>query len=221
VAALALPSVAVAGAGLHLDARFGSVTAAPVSASAIPAGGYHSGTGELIVDLRTAQLPATGVVRLPIHAGVRRTIVALPTNRCVHVDVRYHVHPFLGRFARDVLQNGFYPGVVVFGQSRYAGEGRQSTLDAPQAGPTLQVDFESAGGGLYVRDYPSRMNPRFQPEWPGLPVYPEPRPHPTGVTKKEAKRELRAWKRRVRIQRRDRRRVQRLMPGPCGKETSR
>ena len=38
-------------------------------------------------------LPATGTIPLRIEAGVRRTLIALPHDRCVHVDVDQHDAP--------------------------------------------------------------------------------------------------------------------------------
>ena len=44
----------------------------------------------MLIDLRRTAIP-DGNVPLRIDAGVRRTIVALPHDRCVNVDVHYHV----------------------------------------------------------------------------------------------------------------------------------
>jgi hypothetical protein len=79
----------------------------------------------------------------------------------------------------------------------------------------LVVDFRSAGGSLYVRDYPDRMDPNWRVDWPGYAVTLEPRPDTTGVPKQAARRLVRAWHVRHRVQLRDAARVDRLMAGPC------
>ena len=79
--------------------RSGSSTIAPASAQDLQRRVYRSGLNTMLVDLRRTQLPATGTVPLHIAAGVRRTIVALPSQRCVRVVVHYHVNPFAVRLA--------------------------------------------------------------------------------------------------------------------------
>jgi phage shock protein PspC (stress-responsive transcriptional regulator) len=216
VAALALPSMAVAAGGVRIAAQSGALAEAPPTAADIPRDGYRSGLGHLLVDLRATALPASGRVPLRIDAGIRRTIVALPHDRCVHVDVRYHVVPFAARVAGTLTGRSDSPfsEVTVFGGRRYARDG-QTTGAARGAGPTLVVDFRSAGGSLYVRDYPDRVDPRSRVDWPGYPVTLEPRPDTTGVPKPAARRLVREWRARRLVQLRDATRVDRLMGGPC------
>ena len=215
VAALALPSVALAAGGVRVAAQSGSVAATPLTAAEIPRAGYRSGLGHLLVDLRHTALPPAGAVLLRIDAGIRRTIVAVPQDRCVHVHVRYHVVPFAARVA-GVLASSAAPfsEVTVFGERRF---GRDGLTAGPVwgSGPTLEIDFRSAGGSLYVRDYPDRVDPSAQVDWPGYPVTLEPRPDTTGVPKKAAQRLVREWRVRRRAQVRDARRVDRQMGGPC------
>jgi phage shock protein PspC (stress-responsive transcriptional regulator) len=216
VAALALPSMAMAAGGVRVAPQSGAVAAAPRTAADIPRDGYRSGLGHLLVDLRGTTLPASGEVPLHIDAGIRRTIVALPHDRCVHVDVRHHVMPFAARVANALTGRSGSPfsEVTVFGVSRYGDDG-QTGGTAAGAGPTLVVDFRSAGGSLYVRDYPDGVDPRSQVDWPGYPVTPEPRPDTTGVPKAAARRLVRDWRVRHRAQLRDAARVDRQMGGPC------
>ena len=95
VAALALPSLAVAAIGLRLDPSVGDRVVAPGTAAAFANKTYRSGLGQLMIDLRRTSLPDVGVTRVTIDAGIRRTIVALPTDRCVHVEVRYEIRPLI------------------------------------------------------------------------------------------------------------------------------
>ncbi len=221
VAALTLPAVAVALSPVRLAIQSGSTTVTPASAQAMRTVTYRSGFGTLLIDLRHAKLPASGTIPLRIEAGVRRTIVALPADRCVRVQVRYQVHPFARqlaslltgrRAAADygvVLFGGFYPS--------FASAGRDRAVSSPArlAGPTLQIDFSSQGGELYVRDYPAAISPDAAPNWPGYKVSPEPRPDLSGEPKRAIQEMLRAWHRRLRVERASERAVNPLIPGPC------
>jgi hypothetical protein len=77
------------------------------------------------------------------------------------------------------------------------------------------VDFSSAGGELVVRDYPDDVNPAYEPNWPGYPVYVEERPDTTYVARSEVKAYLRDWRARRKVQERSKARIDRLMGGPC------
>jgi phage shock protein PspC (stress-responsive transcriptional regulator) len=216
VAALALPAVALAAGGVHLATQMGDTAVAPRTLADVPRAGYRSGLGTLLVDLRRTTLPAAGETPLRIDAGVGRTIVALPHDRCVHVDVRYRVQDFAAR-AASLLSGRPLPDrvVAVFGRQQYGGTGELAAGDERTTGPTLAIDFTSAGGGLYVRDYPDDTDPRVSPDWPGFEVTPEERPDVTGLRRKAARRLVRAWRERRDAQVRDARRVAVLMYGPC------
>jgi hypothetical protein len=216
VATLALPSVALAAGGVHVAAQTADTAYAPRTLSSVPRAGYRSGLGTLLVDLRRTSLPASGEARLRIDAGVRRTMVALPHDRCVHVSVRYHVQDFAAR-AASLLSGRPLPApvVAVFGAQQYGASGETPTGDQRVAGPTLAIDFTSAGGGLYVRDYPDGADPRRWPNWPGFEVPPEDRPDVTGLRRNEARRLIDAWRERRRAQVREARRVAAVMQGPC------
>jgi hypothetical protein len=174
----------------------------------------------MLIDLRHTSIPA-GDVPLRIDAGVRRTIVALPHDRCVNVDVDYHVIPFAASVASFVSgrDQGVFSAVIVFGNERYGRSGVIANSEVRGSGPTLQISFKSAGGSLYVRDYPDGVDPEVQPDWPGYRVYPEPRPDVTGTPKAAARRLLRHWRARHRLQVRSARRIAALQPGPCARKT--
>ena len=87
IAALALPAAAMAIGGVRLAARTGLVAVDPATVADLPRDGYHGGLGGMFIDLRHMAFPASGTVELAIDGGLRRTIVALPARRCVHVEL--------------------------------------------------------------------------------------------------------------------------------------
>lgn len=220
IAALVLPSLAVASSGVSIEPRTESVTVAPRTLSELPADGLHSGLGTIEVDLRKTALPASGRIPLRIDAGVRRTLIALPHERCVHVEAAARPAPLIVRIAQEAVgYGGGYPetAVQIFGTYAPAAATRDQRR---RRGPTLVVDFSSDGGSLVVRDYPDSVDPPLSPDWPGYPVYLEERPDTTGLSRPEARRLLRSWRTRREEQARSQRRIDRLLPGPCARTGS-
>lgn len=221
LAALALPALAVSLTGARMPLRSSAYTVRPPDAAAVSATVFHSGVGDLMVDLRHTRLPRSGAIPLRIDAGVRRTIVALPAGQCVHVRVIYHVRPFVAQLAALVSGDQFAPfdGVVLFGRD-YAG-GTQTgprgvaTAAGPARGPTLDVDFTSLGGSLYVRDYPDDVSPSASPYWPGTRVSIEQRPSLVGEPPKAAREMLQHWRQRRRRDLAARAWIARRIGGPC------
>jgi phage shock protein PspC (stress-responsive transcriptional regulator) len=212
VGALVLPSVALAVGGLHVDPSSRPRTLTPRTLTDLPPQPLRSGLGILTVDLRRTELPERGTVRLRIEAGVRRTLIALPHDRCVHVTVDQHDLPLALRVG----------GVLVgerFGQTspQIFGRWRSSAYSTSRRrpGPVLAIDFSSAGGELVVRDYPNDVDPGYHPDWPGFPVFLEERPDTTGLSRAEGKRLLREWRTRRKQQERSKKRIDALMGGPC------
>jgi phage shock protein PspC (stress-responsive transcriptional regulator) len=217
IAALIVPSVAVAASGLRLSTQTDAISVAPraLSTGTTPVT-YRGGLGTMLVDLRNTSLPASGVVRLRIEGGLRRTIVALPADRCVRVAVDYQIRPFVAQLAAQLTNRQEpYSAVTVFGEVK-PGLSGQAARSEGGAGPMLVIDFTSAGGGLYVRDYPRSVDPDGQPDWPGYQVFVERRPDTKGVTKRYARIMVRTWRARRRAELRSRRLIDSLMPGPCG-----
>ena len=215
IGALVLPSAAMALGGMRVEPDTASVTLAPRTVAELPAGGLRSGLGQIDVDLRETALPATGTVRLRVRAGVRRTLIALPHDRCVHVEVHQRALPFAVR-AASVLGGA---GTITTPEATVFGRVRQETVvtdrNSRRRGPTLRIDFSSAGGELVVRDYPDDVEPAWTPDWPGYEVYVEPRPDTSGLREKKARRRLAAWRNRRNAQKRSQAMIERLMPGPC------
>jgi phage shock protein PspC (stress-responsive transcriptional regulator) len=216
IAALTIPALAVAADGLRLTTQVQAATAVPADARAMEGHVYRSGLNTMLVDLRRTHLPETGTVALHIAAGVRRTIVALPSQQCVRVVVHYDVNPFALRLG--ALLSGhhrvLFSDAVLFGRLYGQPSGTVTTL-AVRPGPTLNIDFTSQGGSLYVRDYPDSVDPAVQPNWPGFQVRLEPRPDVRGTPKKAAERLLRNWRARLAEQEANARIVNGLTPGPC------
>jgi phage shock protein PspC (stress-responsive transcriptional regulator) len=213
VAALTLPAMAVATSGLRLAPEAGRSTVAPRTTENVTSTVYRSGLNTMLVDLRRTTFPATGTVPLRIDAGLRRTIVALPADRCVRVLVHYHINPFAARFT--ALLTGrtapLFSDLVLFG--RVFGHSSQAPASIP--GPVLNIDFSSQGGSLYVRDYPTTVDPNVEPDWPGYQVHPEQRPDTRGVPRRAAQALLRHWRSRRAAQLENARMIDSLMPGPC------
>lgn len=226
VLALTLPAVAVALSPMRLTFQSGNATVVPASSAELSGKVFRSGFGTMLVDLRRTQLPSSGTVRLRIEAGLRRTIVALPSSTCVKVHVRYDVHTFTSQLAALLSGRNVRPfsDVVLFGRL-FGGESvgnphGTAISHANVSGPTLDIDFSSQGGGLYVRDYPGRIAPDTHPDWPGFPVRPEPRPVLSGAILRSDSRKLKAnllrsWRVRHQQQVANALYVNARMQGPC------
>ncbi len=221
VAALTVPAAALAAEGVQLAPTDGALMYnVPVRALAARGGTtYRSGLGTLLLDLRRTALPRRGTLTLHIHAGIRRTIVALPMRECVNVVVDRHVDPFPVRAASLLTgrDDQTFADLFLFGRDE---SGRlQSVTRTPvspaRPGPTLKVDFASEGGSLYVRNYPDGVDPDTNPYWPGFPVFPERRPPTRGLSRKLARQEVRAWHTRRTRELAQQRHYLSLVGGPC------
>jgi phage shock protein PspC (stress-responsive transcriptional regulator) len=228
VGSLVLPSVAMAVGGVAIDPSTTARTVAPGKVESFTT--YESGLGTLTVDLRDTVLPERGVVPLRIKAGVRRTLIALPHDRCVHVSVRVRPLPRAVRLASYLLGEGdraqqtpllFGAYGVVRDVDPAPGVDFTPLKPGKGRGPTLQVDIDSLGGDIVVRDFPNDLNPATNPNWPGFDVFLEGRPDLTGLSGAESRRELRAYRERRAAQRRDRDRVAALKHGPCTRRVER
>jgi phage shock protein PspC (stress-responsive transcriptional regulator) len=214
IAAVALPSVAVAASGVGFSANVAHVTIDPGALAPAGVVTFRAGLGGMLVDLRHTSLPASGTLDVRVQGGVRRTIVALPHDRCVHVELTYSVQPFWSHVASLVAGHSPAPGVVVFGDY-LPGRSGSRRLSSPAPGPVLKLHLTSAGGSLYVRDYPDTVDPDLEPAWPGYAVHPEPPPNVRGLSKRQARFEVRAWRVRHDAEVRSQRLVAQAIPGPC------
>jgi phage shock protein PspC (stress-responsive transcriptional regulator) len=221
VGALTLPAMAVALSPLRLTLQSGESIVAPASYRALGRTVYRSGFGTLMIDLRKTPVAAGTDTTLRIDAGLRRTIVALPSNTCVRVHVNYDIHLFPAHLAalftgrwrtqfHDVLLFDHPYGYGVAGGSHGS-----ASSDSRIGGPLLTIDFTSQGGGLYVRDYPNSVDPELVPQWPGYPVALEPRPYLKNEPRPLRKRIVRDWRRRLVAERDSQLFVDRRLLGPC------
>jgi phage shock protein PspC (stress-responsive transcriptional regulator) len=220
--ALTVPAVAVALSPLRLAFQSGQSVVRPKLYRDLSQTVYHSGFGTLLIDLRRTPVPASGNTTLRIDAGLRRTIVALPTNECVRVRVNYDIHLFPAHLAALLTgrANTQFHDVMLFGQpfGHGAALGTQGTATNQAAtgnAPWLTIDFTSQGGGLYVRDYPNNRSPDVKPNWPGYPVTLEPAPNLRGEPKKVQKQMVHDWHLRLQRERGSQQFVKNEMPGPC------
>lgn len=223
VAALTVPAAALAAEGVQLTPS-DSAQIYSVPARALAARGgttYRSGLGTLLLDLRHTPLPRQATLTLRIHAGIRRTIVALPTRECVNVVVDRHVDPFPVRAASLLTgrDDQAFAGLFLFGrdESGWLQSMTRSPMPPRRTAPTLRIDFASEGGSLYVRDYPDSVNADINPYWPGFPVFPESRPPTRGLSKHLARHEIKAWRARRAREAAQRRHYLSLVGGPCAR----
>ena len=145
---------------------------------------------------------------------MRRTLIALPHDRCVHVAVDQHDAPpalrlggaLVGEALRQTEPADLRPlaRAAVDDGRRGAGPARRwrSTSPRPAASSSCATT-------------PTTSTPAYQPDWPGYPVYLEERPDTTGLPRAEAKTMVREWRARRKVQERDKQRIDRLMGGPC------
>ncbi len=152
-----------------------------------------------------------------VRGGVRRTIVALPHDRCVSVEARYAVKPFWAQVASQFVGHEPTSEIVAFGRYLPLRPG-VFNVTSPTPGPVLKLDFTSAGGGLYVRDYPDDVDPETHPNWPGFMGFPEPRPDVQGLSRRVARFEVRSWQVRHADEVHSNGLISRLMGGPCAVE---
>jgi phage shock protein PspC (stress-responsive transcriptional regulator) len=215
VAALTLPAMAMAASGVALSPNPDHVTVSPRALSPTDRVTVRSGLGTMLVDLRHTALPTSGTVALRVQGGVRRTIVALPEDRCVHLLLSYDVRPFVTQVAAQLTGQVPFSRMVVFGTVLAQRSATIAWAAGPAAGPTLRIDFISAGGSLYVRDYPAAVDPELEPNWPGFRVFPEARPGTRGIRKGPARAMIAAWRVRQAREVASERLINPLMPGPC------
>jgi hypothetical protein len=220
IAAIVVPSVAASLAPVGLSPQLAAGVVAPAQARSLAKATITSGLGTMFIDLRRTTFPATGQIPIHIRAGIRRTIIALPDDRCVHVRVHLQVHSLDANLATLLSGHGSAPatGLVLFNREWSARTGELSLppTGGTRQGPTLDIDFRSRGGSLQVRDYPDSIDPRVNPDWPGLAESIDPRPQPEpGLSASGYRADLHYWQRSVRQERAYMAQLDQLLPGPC------
>jgi phage shock protein PspC (stress-responsive transcriptional regulator) len=219
LAAAIVPAVAVAASGVRISPQAGLVIRTPATRADVPAGGYRTGLGDLLVDLRSFDAPAGSVVTLPIHTGTGATVVALPRDRCFNLDVRYRSSEGWP-LTRSLSRRADERGVRFYGVSQPLAGHWLRMSDDPHA-PTLRIDYTAVVGTLTVRDYPRPTGPLFDPGWPDY-VAPPPSPDTLRWAWRDPARpassrhQWRLWRQRlVRFQRH----MRTLRAGACARES--
>ena len=230
LAAVALPAVAVAASGVRIDAQAGLVVVAPRTPDDIPAGGYRAGLGDLLVDLRDLEAEPDTRVDLRLRTGIGRTIVALPHDRCLDLEISYRMGRPGADLVRGILSQTDWrwrktgmASPMFYGRPWAPGSGQWRRESADPHAPTLRIDFDSVDGELMVRDYPASTGPIGEPWWPQNVRAPA---SPGGrrwawrkqVRRPAVQRRWRAWERRIVAFDSD---FKRLLAGACKREVPR
>jgi phage shock protein PspC (stress-responsive transcriptional regulator) len=170
LAAAVVPGVVVAASGVRIAAQAGVVVAAPRALEDMPAAGYRTGLGDLLVDLRDLRAPADATIPLRLDTGTGRTVVALPRNRCFNLDVRYRATSAwpLNRILDGSRLGSGSIGTFFYGQSQPANAGHWTRAAADPHAPTLRIDYTAVNGSLWIRDYPAATGPLYEPYWPSM-----------------------------------------------------
>jgi hypothetical protein len=166
LAAALVPAVAVAASGVRIAPQSGLETRAPLAVSDIPREGYEMGLGDLLVDLRRLKAPAGSVVPLRIDSGTGTTVVALPHDRCLNLDIRYDTSESWA-LTRHLSRRRSYDkrGATFYGKS-FPSDGRWRRTSSDPRAATIRIDYTAVVGKLTVRDYPLQTGPLHDPWWP-------------------------------------------------------
>ncbi len=195
-----VPAVAVAASGVRIAPQSGLETAAPSTVADIPRAGYRAGLGDLLVDLRHLEAPRGSVVPVRIESGTGVTVVALPRNRCFHLDVRYRTSEAWAvthRLSRRVPKRA----ATFYGES-YPVNGHWRRRSSDPGAPTLAIDYTAVVGTLTIRDYPLETGPLYEPWWPrniGRPASPADRRRAwrDRTSSRSVKRRWQRWEKQV------------------------
>jgi len=229
LAAAALPAVAVAASGVRIAPQAGVVVVVPRTPDEIPASGYRTGLGDMLVDLRQLEATPDAVVPLRLDTGIGRTVVALPRDRCFDLDVTYRSGETGVRAARALLARVDWrwqrtvSSISLYGMRQPPARGHWTRRSSDPHAPTLRIDFASVDGELWLRDYPSATGPLYEPDWP-MAVRRPPSPGQrrwawrVEVRKPAVQRRWRVWRRQVA---RFERRRDMLEAGACARESRR
>jgi phage shock protein PspC (stress-responsive transcriptional regulator) len=165
LAAALVPAVAVAASGVRIAPQSGLETHVPSTVADIPRDGYRMGLGDLLVDLRRLEAPAGSVVALRLDTGTGATVVALPRDRCLNLDVRYRTSE-AWPLTRRLSRRSYGKRAARFYGQDYPTAGHWLRTSSDPHAPTLKIDYTAVVGTLTVRDYPPATGPLHQPSWP-------------------------------------------------------
>ncbi len=183
-AALALPAAMVAFGEQRIDRSAGLLTVRPTATADLGDGVIRRGAGSVFVDLRSMTATPGQVIKLSARSDTGRVVVALPRDRCYHLNVRSRMlrgtlvgrrslqiaglfreasGPFVAEMFsapdRDVEWSD-NNALVAFGRSVEPGRTEVTWTRRSQdpSAPTLVLDLQGAAGAV-IRDYPSSVGP--------------------------------------------------------------
>ena len=178
------------------------------------------------LDLRRTALPESGTVPLRIEAGVRRTLVALPHDRCVHVEVDQRDPPLALRVGAALLGEGNLGHARAADRVRPVrradrrGSRAAHRTQTARPGPTLDDrllhDGRRARRARLSRTTSTRARTRTGPATPSIPRS----ARHDRARRAEATRLVREWRARREEQDVDKERIDALMAGPCASRRS-
>jgi phage shock protein PspC (stress-responsive transcriptional regulator) len=137
---LAIPAGVVSAAGVDMDGGVGERTYTPATVADLKPGGYKLGAGELDLDLRRMQWPATEQVAVKLDVGTGHALLLVPDDVCVQAKT----HAGLGYV--DVLGETFGGADVddeVGTVSRH--EGRRLIVDGDVGIGALEIRHRRPG----------------------------------------------------------------------------
>lgn len=219
LAAATAPAIAVAASGTYLKPATGDEVVVPATPADLPAGGYESGFGALLVDLRRFKARDEAVVPLKIRSGVGDTIVALPRDRCFDLEVRYRIGGVAQRAFETLAGLTLGNTLTTYGTWQGPSSGRYVRESSDPRAPTLRIDFSSLTGPLVVRDYPDDVDPLNNEFWPST-IESPPTPdfqNPRWDERNPSPRVQRKWERWRAETARFEHRIERLARGACAK----
>lgn len=216
LAALAIAATVVAASGVRIQPSTATAIERPTTVAALPRDGYRAGLGDLLVDLRALR-PADGTnVPIRIDSGTGQTVVALPTDRCLNLEVDYRTTLPSMRLTDAVVARlggsyGHRP-MIFYGDVRVDRSGHWARRSRDRRAATVRIDFRSVRGSLVLRDFPDAVEPLATPEWPDvMDLQPPPSPEDLRPEWRASSRNSPAVKRRWRTWRAETARFERAL----------
>lgn len=129
--ATALPAAWAAQTEVGLDRSHGTLIVKPRIPSDVAAETYRRGVGPVLVDLRDFVAPDGSTTHIAARADAGKLVVALPTDRCFNLDIRYHLEPLSGPSQLALATARAFTGAA--GGDAFSTSGVGLTLQASQS----------------------------------------------------------------------------------------
>lgn len=170
--ALTIAATVMVVSSVRIAPTAATVIERPTTVASLPPDGYRAGLGDLLVDLRALRAADGSDVPVRIDSGTGRTVIALPTDRCLNLEVDYRTTlPRLRLTDAIVARLGGSYGpepTTFYGDPRFDRGGRWVRRSRDPRAATVRIDFRTVRGALVLRDYPDDVDPLAIPEWPDL-----------------------------------------------------